>query len=140
MQRTLGFWSDGLEEDLNHKVLSVSDDALEWAMPGYVGAALVQGAAQWQRDYAEIKVPVLAIYALTEQRVLEQFAKTGKPGIEQVQRYYREFWTPFQRRSIEQSERETADGYVVEMTNTDHLCFVHRQQQVVDQMRDFLLG
>jgi len=46
---------------------------------------------------------------------------------------------PFHRRSMDRFAREVANSRVIEMPATHHWCFLHKRDEVLREMRRFLL-
>jgi pimeloyl-ACP methyl ester carboxylesterase len=135
-QHIFGFWSPSLEADLQDRIILASDGTVQFAMPEYVAQAVWHPI--WHRDYTAIQAPALAFYAWQATYYESLLTHLDMAARMDVQRYFQTMQQPWQQHSMEQFQREMARGQVVELSHTQHLCFIHRQEEVIQAMRQFL--
>lgn len=133
-------WTDAWEADLRDIIVfDPQEGVYQRATPDAVYAALRKGSEESHPDYTKVKAPALSFYALYDVAAMcevfpdEASRQKMKDFIEQV-------LTPHQRENIARFKREMVRGRVIQMQNTDHTCFIQKQDEVVQQMRAFLLG
>ena len=134
-----GFWSDALEADM-HDTVTATPEGIKFVMPSYVGEALMKGTQESHPDYTKVKAPALSFYAISSMSSFfwltpEVDARLRKKASD----FLDEYVIPNQRKQIERFKREMIKGKVIEMPNTSHYCFIHKQDEVVREMQAFLL-
>ena len=134
------FWSDALEADM-HEIVIATPEGIKFAMPSYVGQAIVKGTEESHPDYTKVKAPALSFYAISSMSQFFWLTPEVPARIrKKAQDFLDEYLVPNQRKQIEQFKRDMVRGRVVEMPNTSHFCFIHKQDEVVREMRAFLLS
>ena len=124
--------------DLRSQVLILPNGPVALRMRPEVNAMLVQNMMSFRPDYSRIKAPILSFYAVSEtNRDIPEFVS---PQLrKRTNQFWREVRAPWARSSIEQLRREAPHAEVVELKDTDHFCFIQREDEVVGRMRQFLL-
>jgi hypothetical protein len=84
-------------------------------------------------DYARLTTPVLAFFADHQLDKLVADA-TNRSQAEQA----RNMAMTWQREQIQHFKTQAKQSQVVELADTDHFCFIQRQQETVRQMESFL--
>ena len=138
-RKRYGFWSDALEADM-HDTVTATPEGIKFVMPSYVGEALMKGTQESHPDYTKVKAPALSFYAISSMSSFfwltpEVDARIRKKASD----FLDEYVIPNQRKQIERFKREMVKGKVIEMPNTSHYCFIHKQDEVVREMQAFLL-
>jgi non-heme chloroperoxidase len=138
-RKRYGFWSDALEADM-HDTVTATPEGIKFVMPSYVGEALMKGTQESHPDYTKVKAPALSFYAISSMSSFfwltpEVDARIRKKASD----FLDEYVIPNQRKQIERFKREMIKGKVIEMPNTSHYCFIHKQDEVVREMQAFLL-
>lgn len=135
------FWSDAQEADMREvTVISSDGNVLGNVMPEQVAEAIEKGARGSQTDYRRVKAPALAFYSL---KTMESWFPWITSDIDsdvqrEAQDLLNDVLIPYTRKSIEKFRMEVVSGKVVELENTDHLCFIQRRDAIVRHMREFL--
>ncbi len=124
--------------DLKSQVLIRPNGSVALRMRPEVYALLVQNMLSFRPDYSRIKPPILSFYAVSEtNRDIPEFVS---PQLrKRTHSFWREVRMPWARSSIEQLRKEAPHAEVVELKDTDHFCFIQREDEVVRRMRQFLL-
>lgn len=131
-----GFWSNAVEADRRATSLA-ADGSIKPSVPPRVSQAMMDGALRPPADYAKVRAPALAFYAIygvprwmpasadaaTRQKVAEYLARVR---------------APYQRSSMEKFRTGMAKGRIVEVKGSDHWVFVVSEDVVVREMRTFL--
>lgn len=134
-KRNRGFWSDAVETDLRETSLA-ADGTIKATLAREVGQAIFKNASQYRPDYTKIKARALSFYAISS-------LPLWVPQDEEAQRKAQEFLdnvnSPYQRKNIEKFKREMRKGRVIEVRNSHHYLFIKDQDEVVREMRKFLL-
>lgn len=90
-------------------------------------------------DYAKVKAPALAFFALEEQHPLVT-PQTDEETRKRLNAWWKENLIPLQRRSIEQFRNGMRRGQAVEMKDATHYLFLGKTaDEVIRQTREFLL-
>jgi pimeloyl-ACP methyl ester carboxylesterase len=132
-----GFWSDAVESNLRETSLA-PDGTIKPSVAGSVAQAIMQGANTPPMDYTKLQAPALSFYAIYGvPRWLQPDA--GEEMRKKVETHLVESRLPFQRTNIERFRKEVKNGRVVELKDSDHYVFVVSQDEVVREMRKFLL-
>jgi pimeloyl-ACP methyl ester carboxylesterase len=128
-----GFWSPALEADFRF-------NTTESATTDTIFRDAVRNPA-WRPEYSRIRAPTLVLHTFaTLERRRPCVAKS--PDRERVRRataFIDKKWRPFQRAGIEMLRRQRPDARIVEL-NGHHFLFVSNQNEVVSEMRQFLLN
>jgi non-heme chloroperoxidase len=129
-------WNDACESDLRNTRIITSDGySSHGSTPDSVEQALVKVASESHRDYTRLNMPVLAFFADHRlDRFLAQADDASRKKVEEIARSAKDW----QRKQIDQFKQDVKNSRVVELSDTDHFCFIQRQHEVVRQMRLFL--
>jgi len=98
---------------------------------------LMEGRAAFTPDYRSIHCPVLAFYAFQDETwslpedATDELRRAMKEHIQAVNERYK-------RRCLERARREFEAIHVVEYEDTSHYCFLDRESDVLEVMREFL--
>jgi len=129
-------WNDACESDLrNTRAKSPGGYSGHSSTPDSVEEPMEQEELQTHSDYTELTMPVLAIFADHQlDKLVGQVAGAGRAQAEQT----RSLAKSWQRAQIESFKKQAKRGQVVELADTDHFCFIQRQEEVVRLMQAFL--
>jgi non-heme chloroperoxidase len=135
------FWSAAQEADMREvTIISTDGKVLGNLMPEHVTEAVEEGMRGLQLDYRTVKAPALAFYSLKTMK--SWFPWLTSDVASKVQReaqgLLENVLIPYTRKNIEKFTAEMIFGKVIELESTDHLCFVHRRDEIVLHMREFL--
>jgi non-heme chloroperoxidase len=134
-KRIRGYWSEAVENDLRETSIA-PDGSLKSTLSREIGQAIFKNAGGFRPDYTKIKASALSLYAISG-------VPNWVPRDEESRRKAREFLdnvvAPYQRKNIEKFKREMRKGRVVELKDTHHYLFIKNQDEVVREMRKFLL-
>lgn len=134
-ERNRGFWSDAVEADLRETSLA-TDGAIKATLSREVGQAIFKNAAEYRPDYTKIKAPALSLYAIYG---LPLWVPQNEEARRKAQEFLDNVNTPYQSKNIEKFRREMRKGRIVEVKNSHHYLFIKSQDEVVREMRKFLL-
>lgn len=124
-----------VEANLRQKVIIQSDGSLKYRIPREVVDALYSAAwTNERRDYTRIRCPALAIYA---EHLYDLHIADARRRNELVA-YEREYWQPYQAKSIDRVRQELANVKVVRVAGTHSNFFLMHRHRVVRVMRQFL--
>jgi non-heme chloroperoxidase len=135
-KRSRGFWSDAAEADLRETALA-SDGTIKPALPRKIGQAIFKGTAESRPDYAKVRARALALYAAVE---LPPWIPPNEDARQKAQDFLISVDLPYQRKNIEKFRREMRKGRVIELRNSNHYLFITNQDEVIREMRKFLLN
>jgi pimeloyl-ACP methyl ester carboxylesterase len=132
-----GFWSDAVESNLRETSLA-PDGTIKPSVAGPVAQAILKGANTPPMDYTRVQAPALSFYAIYG---MPRWLPPDMSGElrQKVETHLVESRLPFQRKNIERFRKEVKNGRVVEVKDSDHYVFVVSQDEVVREMRKFLL-
>jgi hypothetical protein len=99
----------------------------------------MKGAGTPPMDYTKVQAPALSFYAIY--RVPRWLPPDASEEMrKRVETHLAESMLPYQRKNIERFRNEVKNGRVVEVKDSDHYVFVVSQDEVVREMRKFLLN
>jgi len=135
----LSFWSGAWEANLHEMmVFSADGKILREAMPGKVSRLLMQGSIDSHPGYSKIRAPALNIAAVgvspKVSEVIKALPDSAKAKAEDYLRTRRQY----QQEELERFRKHIPNGTVLELPDTDHHCFIQREDEVVREMRTFL--
>jgi pimeloyl-ACP methyl ester carboxylesterase len=134
-KRNRGFWSNAVENDLRETSVA-ADGTIKATLSREVGQAIFKNAAQYRPDYTNIKAPALSLYAISG---LPLWVPQDAEARRKAQEFLDSVNSPYQRKNIEKFRREMRKGRIVEVKNSHHYLFIKSQDEVVREMRKFLL-
>jgi hypothetical protein len=133
------FWSEAWEANLREMmVFSPDGKILREAKPGHVSRLMMEGTKGSRPDYSKIRSPALSLAAVGFSSKVAEVAKALPDSKRSNLEDYLSQVTRFQRQEIERFRTRVPNGRVIELSNTDHHCFIHRANEVVAEMRRFL--
>lgn len=134
-ERNRGFWSDAVENDLRETSLA-SDGTIKATLSREVGQAIFKNAATYRPDYTKIKARALSFYVIPS---LPLWVPQNEESRRKAQEFLDNANAPYQRKNTEKFRREMRKGQVIELNNSHHYLFIKNQDEVVREMRKFLL-
>ena len=133
-----GFWSDAVESNLR-ETSRAPDGTIKPSVAGSVAQGIMKGAGTPPMDYTKVQAPALSFYAIY--RVPRWLPPDASEEMrKRVETHLAESMLPYQRKNIERFRNEVKNGRVVEVKDSDHYVFVVSQDEVVREMRKFLLN
>jgi hypothetical protein len=124
-----------VETDLRETSLA-SDGTIKATLSREVGQALFKNATTYRPDYTKIKARALSFYAISG---LPLWVPHNEEARRKAQEFLDNVNSPYQRKNIEKFRKEMRNGRVVELKNSHHYLFIKNQDEVVREMRRFLL-
>lgn len=134
-ERNRGFWSGAVETDLRETSVA-TDGTIKATLSREVGQAIFKNAAEYRPDYAKIKARSLSFYAISG---VPLWVPQNEEARRKAQEFLENVNLPYQRKNIEKFKREMRKGQVIELRNSHHYMFIKSQDEVVREMRKFLL-
>jgi pimeloyl-ACP methyl ester carboxylesterase len=134
-ERNRGFWSDAVEADLRETSLA-SDGTIKATLSREAGQGIFKNATEYRPDYTKIKVPALSFYAING---LQLWVPQNEEARRKAQEFLDNVNLPYQRKNIEKFRREMRNGRIIELKDSHHYLFIKNQDEVVREMRKFLL-
>lgn len=129
-------WNDACESDLRNTRLMTPDGySGQSSTPVAVEDTLEKEFMEAHPDYTKLTMPVLAFFA---DHQLDKLVKDAGSARRQQAEETRNLAMNWQRKQIEHFKKEVKNCQVVELTNTDHFCFIQRPNEVVRRMKPFL--
>lgn len=130
-------WSGASEAALRDSVAIASDGSVTDVIPDSIAAAMVRVMDSAHREYGALQAPALAIFAWQSARTL---TPTGAPEAfrRRMAEWVRDGRGPWVAKNIARFRREVKNGVVIELPDTDHGVYLHRETEVVTHMRKFL--
>jgi pimeloyl-ACP methyl ester carboxylesterase len=128
-----GFWSPALETDfrINTTPITVTDTIFSEAVR----------SPAWRQDYSKIRAPALVLYTLAtlEQRRPCVARSADRERARRAKAFVDRRFRPFQLAGVDRVRREMPNARVVELKG-HHFLFISNQDEVVSDMRQFLLN
>ena len=135
----ISFWSEACEANLREMmIVSADGKILSEAKPDKASRLLMQGTFNSHPDYSKIRSPALSIAAVGCSSRLSAVVNALPDAARTKSEDYLRSLQQFQQQQIERFRKEIPNGRVVELPNTDHHCFIQRENEVVREMREFL--
>lgn len=135
----MSFWSDAWEANLREMmVFSADGKILKEAKPGRATRLLMQGTIESRPDYTKIRSPALNIAVVGFSSRVSDFFKTLPDSTRAKAEDSLSRVAQFQQQQIDRFRKEIPNGRVIVFTNTDHHCFIEREDEVLREMREFL--
>jgi pimeloyl-ACP methyl ester carboxylesterase len=129
-------WNAACESDLrNTRIVTAEGYSSHGSTPDTVDEALIKVAVTYPRDYSTIKCPALAFFA--DHRLNKTAAESDEANRAKALQITKAA-AQWLRDQIDQFKHTVKDATVVELPDTDHFCFIQRQDEVVGQMQSFL--
>jgi pimeloyl-ACP methyl ester carboxylesterase len=129
-------WNDACEGDFREtRVRSDQGISLDGSTPGFVFTAVMDDVMKSGPDFAKVAAPALAIFA--DHRLNAILAGLDEATTKKATPLVQEF-DAFQREQVQRFRDRTKNATIVEITDTDHMCFTQRPEEVVQAMRAFL--
>lgn len=135
----MSFWSEAWEANLR-EMMEFSPDGkiLREAKPDKASRLLMQGTIDSHPDYSKIRSPALSIASVGSSSKVSDMVKALPDSTRAKAEDYLRRYRQFQEQEMERFRREIPNGRVVDLTNTDHHCFIQGENEVVREMRGFL--
>lgn len=134
-KRNRGFWSDAVETDLRETSVAPGG-AIKAALTREAGQGIFKNAAEYRPDYTKIKVPALSLFAISS---LPLWVPQDEEARRKAQEFLNNVNEPYQRKNIDKFLKEMRKGRIVELKNSHHYIFIKNQDEVIREMRKFLL-
>jgi pimeloyl-ACP methyl ester carboxylesterase len=135
----LSFWSPAWEANLRAiMIFSADGKILREAKPAEATRLLMQGTIDSHPDYRKVRSPALSIAAVGFSSKVSDLVKTLPDPARSKAEEYLKSNRQFQEEQIERFRAEIPNGRVIKLTDTDHHCFIQRENEVVREMRRFL--
>ena len=130
------FWQHRVA-DIDAQIKVLSDGSVEVRTSPKIYTHYQTEMSRFHADYRRVKVPVLAIYAMSEKHpAIPTFM--GAEMREQAHRFWKDVRMPFAREQIRMFQEALPDATVIELEETDHFCFISREADVIAHIRSFL--
>ena len=137
MKRMNNSWSEAWEASLRGQFSPDGKTFLNGAEKSRTARLVMQGTFEAHADYAKIRAPALS-FAVFNYNKIADFAKSLPDPARKKAEEYLSRATQFQKQELEHFRKEIPNGKVIVFTNTDHHCFIQREDEVVREMRKFL--
>jgi non-heme chloroperoxidase len=132
-------WNAACEADLRStRLVTVDGLSGHSSTPDTVEQTLVQLAVTSHADCTKLNVPILAFFAdhqLDRLRAIPDVNASDRTRAHTIAQAGHAWW----RHQIDHFKQEAKFGRAVELADTDHFCFIQRPDDVVREMRAFLL-
>lgn len=131
-------WSELMDEEVRHTVKISPEGKVVERMPEAVGQALNATLYAYTPEDAQIRAPVLSIYAYTTSAyyLAPEYMTTEQQA--QVIEFFDVLRPPVQKASIEAFRRSVPHAVIVEIPHGHHYCFIKHEELVFEEMRKFL--
>lgn len=133
-------WSEAMQEQSLHEVTQASDEKIVDRMSVSIDKALGETLNGYVPEYSKIKAPSLAFFAFSKgiQNLANDWMTDKQKAALRHHVEMRE--DPWTRESVEHFRRDVPQAKIVEIPKGHHYCFIHTEDLVYEEMRNFLLG
>jgi len=139
-RKRFGCWSRAMEDELRDVVRLQPNGKVDNVLSSEAEAAIWRDSTLRQHDFARVKAPALAIYAMDSvETVFPWLAPNTSPSLRAKALAFAEYGNRQKREQAAHFMQSGPARHIVEMPNTAHHCFIHRPNEVVKEMRAFLL-
>jgi len=130
-------WSDLWDEELSHNVRVNEDGVYVDRMPAFVEAAIVENLIKgYAPKRVGARIPTLCFYGQRRRQLADAYTAEQKAAFE---RFIREVRDPFFNSILAEFQSRFPHAKIVVIPGGHHYCFIAQEQQVYDEMREFLL-
>ncbi len=129
-------WSPLFETEICRQTTLNADGSVQERMPKTVRDAIFNGLFAYCPEYSAIEAPALAFFTFPEGRERPEYVPQDVWS--KWDKYQSDEYVPFIRREIEKFANEMRYATVVEMPDTQHYCFLHREDEIVRRMGSLL--
>jgi pimeloyl-ACP methyl ester carboxylesterase len=135
----LSFWSPAWEANAREMVVLSSDmKIVREVKPAKVSRLLLKGTEESKPEYRGVRAPGLNLAAVgwswKVSNLLEELSPARRKEVEAYLRRVEEL----KRGETERFRKEIPNGTVMVFTNTDHHCFIQREDEVLHHVQEFL--
>ena len=132
-------WSEAWEATLREHFSPDGKNPPNAAKNGRPVRLVAEGSLQSHADYTEIRVPALSFAVVDFNSKLLDFVKMlPDPARNRVETFL-SGCRQYMQQEIEHFRKEIPNGRVIVFTNTDHHCFIQREDEVVREMQRFFV-
>jgi pimeloyl-ACP methyl ester carboxylesterase len=137
LKRMNNSWSEAWEASLREQFSSDGKTFLNAAEKGRAIHLIMEGTFESHADYAKIQAPALSFFVVGYNKIIDFVKALPDPARKNAEEYLSRA-TQFTHQEIEHFRNEIPNGKIIVFTNTDHHCFISREDEVVREMRQFL--
>jgi pimeloyl-ACP methyl ester carboxylesterase len=132
-------WNDVLEEQSLHEITKSPEGKIIDRMSDEIGKALNDTLRSYLPEEAQIKVPVLGIYAISNGRyyIADDWMTDEQKA--QIWEFFDTVNYDWVQENIEQFKRNLPQAQVLVLPEGHHYCFIKKEEEVYNAMRKFLL-
>ena len=132
-------WGEVMDEEIRHTVKQTPEGKVVDKMSDAITKAINDTITSYVPEYSNIQSPVLSIFAIRDgSDYLSSDYMTEEEKV-QVIDYFKTVLQPFQKRYIEQFQRNMTHAKIVKIPSGHHYCFIKQEELVFDEMCKFLL-
>lgn len=138
-RRVYGFWSPAVEADGRAVNLQPDGTVKLQAMPPEITGKLIEEMTKANPNFAKIKVPVLAFYAMSARHPFAN-AATNAAMRAKGDEYWTNEFTVFQLKQMDAFKKAVPQAKTVMLKESKHLCFIAERDEaaVAAEMKKFL--
>lgn len=138
-RKVYGFWSPAVEADGRAVNLQPDGTVKLQAMPPEITGKLIEEMTKANPNFAKIKVPVLAFYAMSANH---PFANSAADAVMRAKGndYWTKEFTAFQLKQMDTFKKAVPQAKMIVLKESQHLCFVKKTDEatIVAEMNRFL--
>ena len=106
--------------------------------PARISRLLLKGTEESKPDYGRVHAPALNLAAVGWSWKLSNYVQSLPiDRRKEIQAYLRRV-DEVKRAEMDRFGKEIPNGTVIELVDTDHHCFIHRKEEVLQQIEKFL--
>lgn len=132
-------WGEVMDEEATHSVMFDHEGKVIDKMSENISKALFATLKQYQSEYENMKMPVLAIFAIQDGAYfISPEYMTGEQKAEVIE-FYDSVRASLTRECMDQFHQSVPQAEIVEIPKGHHYCFIKQEDLVFDYMSSFLL-
>ena len=132
-------WAEVMDEEIRHTVKQTPEGKVVDKMSDAITKAINDTIANYAPEYSNVRVPVLSINAIRDGADYLSSDYMTEDEKVQVTVYFKTVLQPYQKRYIEQFQRNVSHARIVKIPSGHHYCFIKQEELIFDEMSKFLL-
>ena len=134
-------YTEAWEAELRELAVFAPDGKFQkGVIPASVNMAMMKGSQEAHPDLTKIKSPALSFFTYPNINETSERYRYDEASRQKLKTFHEETFLPQCKVAIERFKKDVIRGKIIEMPDTDHYCFIDKQDEVVREVRAFLLG
>ena len=132
-------WNEAMETQAQHEITRSSEGKIIDRMSDAIGQAFTNTLRSYVPEEAGIKAPVLGIFSTSNGSYYISEDWMTEEQKAQVREFFETVNDPWIRENIGQFQRNLPQAQILVLPEGHHYCFISKEEQVYNAMREFLV-